>query len=162
MSEKEPVPLMKIGEIVRRSGLSERMLRHYEELGILHPLRSPRGTRRYTEQDLLTARLAKQLRELDLPLEIATELAEERKSHATGDAASMSVAALLDDLSKRLSERASRALELQTVTLQAAEAVRQCSGCTNKPDPNGCPDCPLGDYVDDNALAALIWRNDDP
>jgi DNA-binding transcriptional MerR regulator len=40
---------MRIGELVRRTGVSERLLRYYEEQGLLRPERLPSGYRVYTE-----------------------------------------------------------------------------------------------------------------
>ncbi|WP_043624765.1 MerR family transcriptional regulator [Nonomuraea candida] len=40
---------MRIGELVRRTGVSERLLRYYEEQGLLHPARLPSGYRDYDE-----------------------------------------------------------------------------------------------------------------
>lgn len=43
---------MRIGELSRRSGISERMLRYYEHEGLLRPARSASGYRDYDEQDV--------------------------------------------------------------------------------------------------------------
>ncbi|RSN12191.1 MerR family transcriptional regulator [Streptomyces sp. WAC 05977] len=43
---------MRIGELVRRTGVRERLLRYYEEQGLLHPVRRPSGYREYSEQDV--------------------------------------------------------------------------------------------------------------
>jgi len=42
---------MRIGELSARTGVSVRMLRHYEKQGLLHPSRMPSGYRAYTSQD---------------------------------------------------------------------------------------------------------------
>ena len=47
---------MRIGEMVRRTGVSERLLRYYEEQGLLTPERLPSGYRVYVEQDVETVR----------------------------------------------------------------------------------------------------------
>ncbi|MER6332952.1 MerR family transcriptional regulator [Streptomyces sp. NPDC001034] len=47
---------MRIGEMVRRTGVSERLLRYYEEQGLLAPERLPSGYRVYGEQDVETVR----------------------------------------------------------------------------------------------------------
>ncbi|MFC7104329.1 MerR family transcriptional regulator [Nonomuraea rubra] len=47
---------MRIGELVRRTGVSERLLRYYEEQGLLHPSRLPSGYREYTEAHVETVR----------------------------------------------------------------------------------------------------------
>jgi DNA-binding transcriptional MerR regulator len=40
---------MRIGELAKRSGVSVRALRYYEEQGLLQPTRSPSGQRHYPE-----------------------------------------------------------------------------------------------------------------
>ncbi|MGN9846262.1 MerR family transcriptional regulator [Nonomuraea sp. H19] len=47
---------MRIGELVRRTGVSERLLRYYEEQGLLKPERRPSGYRDYTEAHVETVR----------------------------------------------------------------------------------------------------------
>ncbi|RCV49992.1 MerR family transcriptional regulator [Marinitenerispora sediminis] len=47
---------MRIGELARRTGASERALRYYEEQGLLRPARRPSGYREFTEADAATVR----------------------------------------------------------------------------------------------------------
>jgi DNA-binding transcriptional MerR regulator len=47
---------MRIGELARRAGVSERSLRYYEVQGLLHPTRTPSGYREYAESDVDTVR----------------------------------------------------------------------------------------------------------
>ncbi|MEU4420547.1 MerR family transcriptional regulator [Actinoplanes sp. NPDC024001] len=47
---------MRIGELSRRTGVSERLLRYYEEQGLLLPSRLPSGYRVYAESDVETVR----------------------------------------------------------------------------------------------------------
>ncbi|GAA0446880.1 MerR family transcriptional regulator [Streptomyces stramineus] len=47
---------MRIGELARRTGVSERLLRYYEEQGLLLPARRPSGYREYRESDVVTVR----------------------------------------------------------------------------------------------------------
>ncbi|MFD8914069.1 MerR family transcriptional regulator [Streptomyces sp. NPDC059575] len=52
---------MRIGEMVRRTGVSERLLRYYEEQGLLAPDRLPSGYRVYREEDVATVRRVRTL-----------------------------------------------------------------------------------------------------
>ncbi|MFF8563743.1 MerR family transcriptional regulator [Streptomyces albidoflavus] len=52
---------MRIGEMVRRTGVSERLLRYYEEQGLLTPDRLPSGYRVYAERDVETVRRVRTL-----------------------------------------------------------------------------------------------------
>jgi DNA-binding transcriptional MerR regulator len=47
---------MRIGELARRTMVSERSLRYYEEQGLLAPTRRPSGYRVYQESDVDTVR----------------------------------------------------------------------------------------------------------
>ncbi|GAA3242668.1 MerR family transcriptional regulator [Streptomyces sp. XM83C] len=58
---------MRIGEMVRRTGVSERLLRYYEEQGLLTPERLPSGYRVYSEADVETVRRIRVLLAAGLP-----------------------------------------------------------------------------------------------
>lgn len=45
---------MRIGELSRRTGVSQRLLRYYEEQHLLEPARSPSGYREYRDEDVRT------------------------------------------------------------------------------------------------------------
>ncbi len=61
---------MLIGEVSRRTGVSARMLRHYESLGLLAPAeRTSGGYREYGENDLRRILHIESLRSLDLSLQ---------------------------------------------------------------------------------------------
>ncbi|HZG02363.1 MAG TPA: MerR family transcriptional regulator [Streptomyces sp.] len=47
---------MRIGELSRRTGVSERALRYYEEQGLLRPKRRPSGYRVYSDADVAAVR----------------------------------------------------------------------------------------------------------
>lgn len=44
---------MRIGELGRRAGVSVRMLRYYEEQGLVQPMRRPSGYREYDPSDVV-------------------------------------------------------------------------------------------------------------
>lgn len=47
---------MRIGELARQTGVSERALRYYEEHGLLAPGRRPSGYRVYSDEDVAAVR----------------------------------------------------------------------------------------------------------
>lgn len=52
---------MRIGELSRRTGVHERLLRYYEEQHLLQPRRRPSGYREYDEADVGTVRRIRSL-----------------------------------------------------------------------------------------------------
>lgn len=52
---------MRMGEMVRQTGVNERLLRYYEQQGLLAPTRLPSGYRVYCEKDVETVRRVRML-----------------------------------------------------------------------------------------------------
>ena len=70
MAEDGREALMSIGELARRAGVSARMLRHYDEIGLLRPARvSQAGYRLYDGAALERLMHIRYLRALEFPLE---------------------------------------------------------------------------------------------
>ncbi|HEU4498569.1 MAG TPA: Cu(I)-responsive transcriptional regulator [Sphingomicrobium sp.] len=61
---------MKIGEISEASGVSQRMIRHYEKIGLIPPaVRRDSGYRDYDRRDLHTLRFIGRARDMGFPIE---------------------------------------------------------------------------------------------
>ncbi|MET8772400.1 MerR family transcriptional regulator [Streptomyces sp. NPDC004658] len=97
---------MLIGEVARRSGVSARMLRHYESLGLVRPSgRTGSGYREYSGADLRRIFHVESLRSLGLSLrEIGRAL----------DDPGFTPSALVDDLIRQTRERIAAETELLT------------------------------------------------
>ncbi|GAA4325538.1 MerR family transcriptional regulator [Streptomyces venetus] len=97
---------MLIGEVARRSGVSARMLRHYESLGLVRPSgRTGSGYREYSMEDIQRVFHIESLRSLGLSLrEIGRAL------HEPG----FTPSALVDDLIRQTRERIAAETELLT------------------------------------------------
>ncbi|MEV6756992.1 MerR family transcriptional regulator [Streptomyces sp. NPDC051214] len=97
---------MLIGEVARRSGVSARMLRHYESLGLVRPSgRTGSGYREYSGQDIRRIFHVESLRSLGLSLrEIGRAL----------DEPGFTPSALVGDLVLRTRERIAAETELLT------------------------------------------------
>lgn len=65
---------MKIGELSRRSGVSTRMLRYYEQEGLLQPNRRESGYRDYGETEEQLVRRIRMLSEAGLKLDTIRQL----------------------------------------------------------------------------------------
>ncbi|MBT2409261.1 HEAT repeat domain-containing protein [Streptomyces sp. ISL-12] len=97
---------MLIGEVARRSGVSARMLRHYESLGLLRPSgRTGSGYREYSGEDIRRIFHIESLRSLGLSLrEIGRAL----------DDSGFTPSALVDDLIRQTRRRIAAETELLT------------------------------------------------
>ncbi|GIE76728.1 transcriptional regulator [Actinoplanes philippinensis] len=97
---------MLIGEVARRSGVSARMLRHYESLGLVQPTgRSHAGYREYTGEDIRRIFHVESLRSLGLSLRDVKRALEDP---------AFTPSKLVDDLIRRTRERIARETELLT------------------------------------------------
>lgn len=65
---------MRIGELSRRLGISERALRYYEEQGLLRPARESSGYRDYSDADLETVRRIRTLLSAGLGTQLIGEV----------------------------------------------------------------------------------------
>jgi DNA-binding transcriptional MerR regulator len=104
-----------IGEVARRSGVSARMLRHYDSLGLVRPTgRTVGGYREYTPEDIRRIFYVEGLRSLGLSL---------RQIARTLDDPGFTPSALVGDLIRETEERLKREHELleRLRTVDAAE-----------------------------------------
>ncbi|ODU02257.1 MAG: MerR family transcriptional regulator [Pseudonocardia sp. SCN 72-86] len=97
---------MLIGDVARRSGVSARMLRHYDSLGLARPTgRTGAGYREYSEGDIRRILHIEILRSLGLSL---------REVGRALDEPSFAPSEIVDDLVARTRERIARETELLT------------------------------------------------
>ncbi|MGI5328385.1 MerR family transcriptional regulator [Actinomadura nitritigenes] len=111
---------MRIGELSRRTGVHERLLRYYEEQQLLQPARRPSGYREYSEADVDTVRRIRSLLAAGLgTATIATILPCLRDE---GERLVPTCSDLLADLSKER-ERITKAITDLQVSRSALDAV---------------------------------------
>ncbi|MEU3748992.1 MULTISPECIES: HEAT repeat domain-containing protein [Streptomyces] len=97
---------MLIGEVARRSGVSARMLRHYESLGLVRPTgRTDGGYREYADEDIRRIFHIESLRSLGLSL---------REVGRALDDPGFTPSELVDDLIRQARERVAAETELLT------------------------------------------------
>ena len=122
---------MNIGAASRASGVSERMIRHYEQIGLIPPpARRDSGYRDYGEADVHRLRFVANARDLGFPIE---EIRELLGLWADEDRASAEVKAMALARAEDLGRKA-QALEAMRATL--LDLASQCHG-------NDRPDCPI-------------------
>ena len=124
-----------IGQAAQRAGVSARMVRHYETLGLLAPVaRTDSGYRQYTEADIHALRFIRRARDLGFSIaEIATLLGlwqdKARASSHVKQLAQAHIAAL----NQRIADMQAMQRSLQTL-------VQCCHG-------DDRPDCPILDNL---------------
>ena len=127
-----------IGEAARRAGVSARMVRHYESLGLLPQVgRTDSGYRQYTEADVHALRFIGRARSLGFSMEEIRELMGLWQDQARASSQVKRIAqAHIDDLAERIA-----AMQAMQRTLQSL--VQCCHGDQR-------PECPI---LDDLAAA---------
>jgi Cu(I)-responsive transcriptional regulator len=130
-------PGMNIGQAARASGVSAKMIRHYESLGLFpQAQRTEAGYRQYGEKDLNTLRFIRHSRDLGFSLEQIRELLglwQDRKRP------SRQVKALAQ---AHIAELEAKLQELQAMKATLAHLVHCCHG-------DDRPDCPIIDTLAD-------------
>jgi Cu(I)-responsive transcriptional regulator len=122
-----------IGEAAQRSGVSARMVRHYEGLGLLPAVaRTESGYRQYGEADVHTLRFIKRSRDLGFSME---EIAELVGLWHNRRRASSSVKRIAQ---KHLGDLEQRIADMQSMRNTLAHLVHCCQG-------DARPDCPILD-----------------
>lgn len=124
-----------IGEAARRSGVSAKMVRHYESLGLLPSVRrTDAGYRQYGESEVHTLRFIRRARDLGFSMDEIAQLLKLWQNRRRSSAEVRRIATRhIDDLSRKLAE-----MEAMRRTLQ--HLVHCCHGDER-------PDCPILDEL---------------
>jgi MerR family copper efflux transcriptional regulator len=122
-----------IGVTAERAGVSARMVRHYESLGLLRSVaRTDSGYRQYSEADVHTLRFIRRSRDLGFSMdEIALLLSLWQNKRRASSQVKQVAQKHIDDLTERIA-----AMQAMQRTLQSL--VSCCQG-------NDRPDCPILD-----------------
>lgn len=138
-SSMEPVPvntgIVNIGDAAKATGVSAKMIRHYESIGLVPSAgRTHSGYRTYSASDLHRLRFVRRARNLGFSIkEIETLLAlwsDRRRSSAK-------VKALTE---KHIAELEARIAEMQAMKQALQQLAHQCHGDER-------PDCPIIDNL---------------
>lgn len=122
---------MNIGRVSEASGVSRRMIRHYEKLGLIPTLpRRESGYRDYSEADLHRLRFIAKARDLGFPLDkihVLLNLWNDR-GRASAEVKALATA--------RAQELQRKAAALEAMRRALVDLAERCHGDTR-------PDCPI-------------------
>ncbi len=122
---------MKIGEAAHASGISERMIRHYEKIGLVaRATRRDSGYRDYDHRDVHTFRFIARARDLGFPIEEIRQLLAlwRDRDRSSADVKALALA--------RAAELKRKARELDEMRRSLEQLATNCHGDER-------PDCPI-------------------
>lgn len=126
---------MNIGEATAATGVSQRMIRHYEAIALIpSPLRRDSGYRDYSDSDVARLKFIANARDLGFPIE---EIRELLSLWSDRDRSSAEVKALALARAAELGRKA-KALDAMRRTL--TDLAKSCHG-------DARPDCPIIDRL---------------
>jgi Cu(I)-responsive transcriptional regulator len=130
-------PLMNIGEAAKASGVSAKMIRHYESVGLFpETARSDSGYRQYTDTELATLRFIRRSRDLGFSIEQIRELLGLWQNRTRPSRQVRALAqAHIEELDDKLRE-------IQAMKATLEHLVHGCQG-------DDRPDCPIIDTLAD-------------
>ncbi|SFC62988.1 Cu(I)-responsive transcriptional regulator [Bosea sp. CRIB-10] len=126
---------MNIGQAAEASGVSAKMIRYYEQIGLIEPpARSQSGYRVYAEPNVHTLRFVRRARSLGFSVEETGSLLAlwRDRSRASADVKSLAL--------KHVAELEEKAAALQAMAATLRHLASHCHGDQR-------PDCPILDKI---------------
>lgn len=127
---------MNIGEVSKLADVNSKMVRRYEELGIIPKAgRTDSGYRQYSQNDVHVLRFVKRARELGFSMKDIKQLVSLWKNKTRSSAQVKNIATKhIDELQKKLEE-------IQSMLSTLNHLVKNCHGDQR-------PDCPILEGLD--------------
>lgn len=135
-----------IGEAAARSGVTAKMVRHYESLGLLQSVeRTDSGYRQYSDKEVHTLRFIKRARGMGLSMADIAELLTLWQNRRRSSADVRQIASRhLDQLNQRL-------LAMESMR-QMLEYVVECCDSSHRPD------CPIPQERETQSVSAVTRK----
>jgi Cu(I)-responsive transcriptional regulator len=127
---------MNIGEVADKSQVNSKMIRRYEEMGIIPKAqRNMSGYRKYSENDVNILKFVKRARELGFSMKDIKQLVSLWRNRSRTSAQVKSIA------SRHIQELEKKLHEIETMLSTLNHLVEHCRG-------DHRPDCPILDELD--------------
>jgi Cu(I)-responsive transcriptional regulator len=135
---KNKEKIMNISEVAKLSGVNAKMIRRYEEDGIIpKAIRNSAGYRQYSEKDVHNLRFVKSAKELGFSMKDIKDLLGLWRNK---NRASAKVKSIAEKHTKELEKKLS---EIENMLMTLRNLVERCQG-------NDRPDCPILDGLESN------------
>ncbi|KAA0910115.1 Cu(I)-responsive transcriptional regulator [Aquicoccus porphyridii] len=121
---------MNIGDVAHRAGLPAKTIRYYEDIGLVKPLRSQNGYRRFRDSDLHKLSFLGRARSLGFSIEDCRTLMALYEDHSRASADVKRIAR------QNLAKIEEKIAELQAMHDTLSHLVKKCHG-------DDRPDCPI-------------------
>jgi len=129
---------MNIGQAAKISGINAKMIRHYEETGVIPKAkRASSGYRTYTESDINILHFVKRARGLGFSMKEVKKLVSLWRNKSRASAKVKSVAL------EHIAHMESKIVQLQSMVKTLKHLVNNCNG-------DDRPDCPILDELGKN------------
>ena len=148
----------KIGGVAETLKTTVRTIRYYEEEALLVPHRTDGGTRLYSEQHIDRLKAILHLADNGFSLEVIGLIGNTRQTCSTGDEGSKKISEIIDGAIIDVEERITNLSLLKNELSAAKKLVKKCSGCTNLPSSQDCPDCPVNNNLKKIEVLNLVWE----
>ncbi|VTZ25344.1 Heavy metal-dependent transcription regulator 2 [Methylocella tundrae] len=138
---------MNIGEAAKTSGVSTKMIRYYEQIGLIpKAVRSEAGYRNYSATDVHSLRFVHRARDLGFSVEQIAELLAlwRDRERASADVKAVALA--------HVAALKAKIAELEAMSRTLEHLVAHCRG-------NDRPDCPIIEDLADRTAAAAEERS---
>ena len=121
---------MNIGEVSKKSGLTPKTIRYYEDIGLITPLRDANGYRSFRDTDMHKLAFLGRSRALGFTIEDCRNLLAlwDDKGRASADVRSIA--------KEHLAQIESKIVDLQSIRETLSHLVLECAG-------DDRPDCPI-------------------
>jgi MerR family copper efflux transcriptional regulator len=139
-----PIP---IGQAAQRSGISAKMVRYYESLGLLSQvIRTDSGYRQYGETEVRQLRFIRRARDLGFSIDEITELLGLWSNRGRASASVKRIA------QRHVDELSARIASLQAMQYSLKQLLHDCHGDQG-------PDCPILDDLAGDARRPSVSLN---
>jgi MerR family copper efflux transcriptional regulator len=127
--------MMTIGEAAAQSGVSAKMIRHYESIGLLTAQRQANGYRAYAARDVALLRFIRHARDLAFPLEDVRRLLAlwQDQGRASADVRRIALA--------HVTALEQKAAAMRAMAASLRDLAARCHG-------DDRPDCPILDGLE--------------